>query len=98
METVARVEKNDALPPHPTSSRLSLAHLYGRFLATAPILGGFMDVNVGVSSSVNLCLSTSSQPFYATSAAPVRFCERFRNASPGYDGAFDAIYPNLLAI
>lgn len=57
-----------------------------------------MDVNVEVSSSGNLRLSTSSQPFYATSAAPVRFCERFRNASPGYDGAFDAIYPNLLAI
>ena len=97
METVARVEKSDALPPHPTSSR-SLAHFYGRFLATALILGDFMDVNVEVSSSGNLRLSTSSQPFYATSAAPVRFCERFRNASPGYDGAFDAIYPNLLAI
>jgi hypothetical protein len=97
VETVARVEKSDALPPHPTSSR-SLAHFYGRFLATALILGGFTDVNVEVSSSGKLRPSTSSQPFYATSAAPVRFCERFHNASPGYDCAFDAIYPNLLAI
>jgi hypothetical protein len=95
VETVARVEKSDALPPHPTSSRSSLAYLYGRFFATAE---GFMDVNVEVSSSGNLRLSTSSQPFYATSAAPVRFCKRFRNTSPRYNGAFDAIYPNLLAI
>jgi hypothetical protein len=66
VETVTRVEKSDALPPHLTSSRSPLAYLYGRFLATAE---GFMDVIVEVSSSGNLRLSTSSQPFYATSAA-----------------------------
>jgi hypothetical protein len=53
VETAARVEKSDALPPHPTSS-WSLAHLYVRFLATALIFRGFMDVNVEVSSSGNL--------------------------------------------
>ena len=55
-------------------------------------------MDVEVSNSGNLRLSTTTQLFYATSAAPVRFCERFSDAGPGYDAVFDAIYLKLPAI
>jgi hypothetical protein len=49
---------------------------------------------VEVFSSSNLRLSTTTQPFYAT----YQIFANFRDASPGYDGAFDAIYLKSLAI